>query len=78
MVKEHEIIYLKDKHHMPIMVICRIDPIIIKINREYGWLELTKNGELCFNDYTNLQDAESKNQNARTNYDCYVRHLSDH
>jgi hypothetical protein len=73
-VKEHEIIYLKNKRHVPITVICRIDPIIIKINRAYSWLELTKQGYLCFNSYTNLQDAESKNQSAQTDYYCYVRY----
>ena len=76
LVKEHEIVYLKDKARIAITVICKIDPIIIKREASYSWLELKTWQTLCFHDYANREDAELKNPNAPASFYCYTRLVS--
>ena len=77
-IQEHEIVVLKNKHHIPITVIRKNHPIIIKRKGGYSSLEIKKENFspqtlLCFNDYTELKDAESRSPDVPSAYYCYSR-----
>lgn len=77
-IKEHEIVVLKDKRHIPIAVISKNHPIIIKRKGGYSSLEIKEEKfspktVLCFNDYIELKDAESRSPDVPAAYYCYGR-----
>lgn len=64
-INEHEIVELKDKLHIPITVMRKSHPIIIKKDGGYSWLDIHastffQETVLCFHDYNELTDAESR------------------
>jgi len=82
-IRDREIVFLKEKRRIPIIVMRRSHPIIIEREGMYSWLEINasnfqKETTLCFNDYSEvkdyneLKDAESRASKAATVY-CYGR-----
>jgi len=75
--KEHEIVMLQAKRHIPITVVRKSHPIIIKRDGGYSSLEIEQSEPnrqtLCFNDYTKLKDAEARSPDVPSAYYCYGR-----
>ena len=76
-IKEHEIVILQAKRHIPITVVRKSHPIIIQREGGYSSLDIEKSESnrqtLCFNDYTKLKDAESRPPDVPSAYYCYGR-----
>jgi hypothetical protein len=76
-IEKHEIVYLKEKCRIPIVVMRKGHPIIIQKEGSYSWLEIQASNfnqqtVLCFNDYNELKDAESRTPKVSAIY-CYGR-----
>jgi hypothetical protein len=82
-IRDREIVFLKEKRRIPIIVLSRSHPIIIEREGMYSWLEINASTfqnttSLCFNDYAEvkdyneLKDAESRASKAAAVY-CYGR-----
>lgn len=76
-ISQGEVMYPKDKYRIPITVLNKDHPIIIKKEGGYSRLEImvstfSSHTVLCFHDYNDLKDAQSKAGNVTTIY-CYNR-----
>ena len=81
-VRDGEIVLLKEKRRIPIIVLSRSHPIIIEKDGMYSWLEINAEStfpntiSLCFNDYFDVKDynelmnAESRASKTVSVY-CY-------
>ena len=76
-IKEHEIVYVKDKNRAPLIVIHKDHLIIIHKDGGYHRVEIkvsTFNAQtvLCFHEYNDLKDAQSSTDKV-TAINCYGR-----